>query len=56
MTYKHMRRSVVIFGSILKSNFWRVFDVFLNLVILPILIAIYIDINAVMCLINIYFV
>ena len=37
MIYKHMRRSVVIFGSILKSNFWRVFDVFLDLVILPIL-------------------
>ena len=27
-----MGRSVVIFGSIPKSNFWRVFDVFLDLV------------------------
>ena len=31
MIYKHVGRSVVIFGSILKSNFWRVFDVFLDL-------------------------
>ena len=31
--YKHVGRSVVIFGSILKSNFLRVFDVFLDLVI-----------------------
>ena len=26
--YKHLGRSVVIFGFIRKSNFWRVFDVF----------------------------
>ena len=32
---KHVGRSVVIFGSIPKSNFWRVFDVFLDLVNLP---------------------
>ena len=31
---KHVGRSVVIFGFIGKSNFWRVFDVFLDLVIL----------------------
>ena len=30
-----MGRSVIIFGFILKSNFWHVFDVFLDLVILP---------------------
>ena len=29
-----MGRSVIIFGSILKSNFWRVYDVFLDLVVL----------------------
>ena len=29
-----MERSVIIFGSILKSNFWQVFDIFLDLVIL----------------------
>ena len=29
MIYKHVGRSVVIFGFIPKSNFWRVFDVFL---------------------------
>ena len=56
MIYKYMRRSVVIFGSILKSNFWRVFDVFLDLVNFAYFNAIYIDIYAVMCLINIYFV
>ena len=35
--------SVVIFGSIPKSNFWRVFDVFLDLVILPYFTAISMD-------------
>ena len=44
------------FGSILKSNFWRVFDVFLDLVILVYLNAIYIDLYAVKCFICIYFV
>ena len=38
-----MGRSVVIFGSILKSNFWRDFDVFLDLVILVYFNAISID-------------
>ena len=33
MILKHVGRSVVIFGFILKSNFWRVFDVFWDLVI-----------------------
>ena len=33
MMQKHVWRSDVIFGSIPKSNFWRVFDVFLDLVI-----------------------
>ena len=47
---------VVYFGYILKSNFWRVFDVFLDLVILPYFYAISIDFNEVKCLINIYFV
>ena len=40
---KHVGRSVVIFGSIPKSNFWRVFDVFLDLVILVYFNAISID-------------
>ena len=40
---KHVGRSVVIFGSIRKSNFWRVFDVFLDLVILVYFNAISID-------------
>ena len=31
---KHLGRSIVIFGFIGKSNFWRVLDVFLDLVIL----------------------
>ena len=31
---KHLGRSIVIFGFIVKSNFWRVLDVFLDLVIL----------------------
>ena len=31
MIWKHVGRSVVIFGSIPKSNFWRVFVVFLDL-------------------------
>ena len=45
-----------IFGSIPKSNFWRVFDVFLDLVILPYFNAISMDFYAVKCLIYIYFV
>ena len=56
MIYKHVGRSVVIFGSIPKSNFWRVFDVFLDFVILPYLNAISMDFYAVKCLIYIYFV
>ena len=30
MIYKHVGRSVVIFGSNSKSNFWRVFDLFVD--------------------------
>ena len=56
MTWKHVGRSVVIFGSIPKSNFWRVFNVFLDLVILPYFNAISMDFYAVKCLIYIYFV
>ena len=33
MDSNDLEASVVIFGSIPKSNFWRVFDVFLDLVI-----------------------
>ena len=43
MITKHVGRSVVIFGSILKSNFWRVFDVFLYLVLFAHFNAISID-------------
>ena len=32
--YKHLGRSIVIFGFIVKSIFWRVLDVFLDLDIL----------------------
>ena len=42
-----MGRSVVIFGSIPKSNFWRVFDVFLDLVIFAYFNAIFIEFYAV---------
>ena len=59
MFKRHMGRSVVIFGSIPKSNFWRVFDVFdvfLDLVILPYFNAISIHFYAIKCLIYIYFV
>ena len=48
--------SIVTFGSIPKSNFWRVFDVFLDLVILPYFNAISMDFYAVKCLSAIYFV
>ena len=44
------------FGSIPKSNFWRVFDVFYDFVILPYFNAISMDFYAVKCLIYIYFV
>ena len=47
---------VVIFGSIPKSNIWHIFDVFLDLVILPYFNVISIDFYAVKCLIYIYFV
>ena len=56
MILKHVKRSVVIFGSIPKSNFWRVFVVSLDLAILPYFNAISIDFYVVMCIINIYFV
>ena len=39
MIKKHVGRSVVIFGSIPRSNFRRVFDVFLDLVIFAYFIA-----------------
>ena len=51
-----MGRSVVIFGSILKSNFWRVYDIFLDLVILVDFNAISIDLYAIRCFICISFV
>ena len=50
-----MGRSVVIFGSIPKSNFWRVFDVFLDFVIFAYFNAIPIDFYVVNCFIYIYF-
>ena len=53
---RSMGRSVVIFGSILKSNIWCVFDVFLDLVILVYFNAISIDLYVVKCFICIYFV
>ena len=43
MILKHVGRSVVIFGSIPKSNFWRIFDVFLDLVIFANFNAISVD-------------
>ena len=54
--YKHLGRSVVIFGFIRKSNFWRVFDVFLDLVILVYFNAISIDFYEVKSFICINFV
>ena len=48
--------TLVIFGSIPKSNFWRVFDVFLDLVIFAYFNAISIDFYAVKSFICIYFV
>ena len=53
---KHMGRSIIIFGSILKLNFWRVDDVFLHLVILVYFNAISIDLYAIRWFICIYFV
>ena len=41
--YNHLERSVVIFGFIRKSNFLRVFDVFLDLIIFVYFNAISID-------------
>ena len=54
--YEHVGRSVVIFGSIPKSNFWRVFDVFLDLVKFALFNAISIDFYAVKSFICINFV
>ena len=51
-----MENSVVIFGSILKSNFWRMFDVSLDLVILVYFNTISIDLYVVKRFICIYFV
>ena len=53
MIYKHVGRSVVIFGSNSKSNFWHVFDLFMDLVILSYFNAISINFHAVKCLIYI---
>ena len=50
-----MGRSVVIFSSIPKSNFWRVFDVFFDQVILAYFDVFTIDCYAVKCVICIYF-
>ena len=44
---KHLGRSIVIFGIIRKSNFLRVLDVFLDLVILVYFNAISIDFCAI---------
>ena len=66
MLKKHVGRSVIIFGSIPKSNFLCVFDVFLDLVVLAyfnvisshfgIFCVISIHFYAVKCVISIYFV
>ena len=56
MIYKHVGRSVVIFGSIPKSNFWRVFVVFLDLVIFVYFNATLINFYAVKSFVCIYFV
>ena len=56
MIWKQVGRSVVIFGSIPKSNFWRIFDVLLDFVILLYFNAISMDFYAAKCLIYIYFV
>ena len=53
---KHVGRSFVIFGFIRKSNFWRVFDVFLDLVILVYFNAFSIDFYSVKSFICITFV
>ena len=53
---KHLGRSVVIFGFIRKSNFWRIFYVFLDLVILVYFNAISIDFYSVKSFICINFV
>ena len=50
-----MGRSVIIFGSILKSNFLRVYDVFSDLVIFVYFNAISIDLYAIRCFICIFF-
>ena len=53
-----MGRSVIIFGSILKSNFCRVYDVFLDLVILVYFDAISIELYAIrfcICISFVYF-
>ena len=49
-------KSVVIFGSIPKSNFWHVFEVFLDLVIFAYFNATLKDFYAVERIICIYFV
>ena len=58
MIYKHVGRSVVSFGSIPKSNFWRVFDVFLDLIIFVYFNAISIDfyvVKSFICINYVYF-
>ena len=55
MIQKHVGCSIVTYGSIPKSNFWSVLDVFLDLVILPYFNAISMDFYAIKCLIDIYF-
>ena len=45
----HVGRSVVIFGSIPKSHFWRILGVFLDLVILAYFYAISMEFYAVKC-------
>ena len=56
MIEKHVGRRVDIFGSIPKSKFWCIFNVFLDLVILVYFNAISIDFYAVKCFICINYV
>ena len=45
--YKHLGKNVVIFGVFRKSNFWHIFDVLLDLVVLVYFNAISIDFYAI---------
>ena len=54
--YKHLGKFDVIFGYIWKSNFWPVFGIFLDLVIMVYFNAISIDFYVVKSFIYIHFV